>query len=125
MIEFKSDRIQQEYKQLLVQNQRLYRLIECLSQFTSLEFNKPLFITSILRTEAEHKELYKDTPNAPTTSPHLFWRGVDLRSTIYTDTEIQRMLKFLNCFLYQGGAKPTAIYHSIAGNAIHFHVQYA
>lgn len=123
MIDFKTDRVKNEYAELLKKNQRLYRIIECLAQFTTLEFGKGIVITSIFRTPEEHAELYKQTTNPPATSPHMTWNAVDLRSSIYTDIEIQRMLKFLNCFLYKGGAKPTAIYHVILGNTYHFHIQ--
>lgn len=125
MIDFKTDRVKSEYAELLKQNQRLYRLVECIAQFTDLEFKKPVFITSILRTEAEHKGLYKDVPNPPPMSPHCYWRGVDLRSSIYTENEIQRIVKFANCFLFHGGAKVTALYHTLPNNALHLHIQYA
>lgn len=127
MVQFKTDRIKDEYSQLHESNNRLWQLIYTLSQFTELEFNKDVVLTCIYRTEEENNALYAETPpeKRPPTSPHCSWKAVDLRSTIYTDTEITRMLEFLNCFRYQGGQRKVAIYHLINGNTWHMHIQYS
>lgn len=125
MIEFKTKRIEDEFRELPTKNLRLFELLHVIERYCHLEFNKPIVLTEILRTMEEQKALYAQTPNPPTDSPHMHWRAFDLRSTVYTDAEIQRLLKFINNFQYQKGAKPTALYHKIAGNAYHFHVQYA
>lgn len=127
LITFKSDREDVEFKALQGHNPRLVRLIETLAEFTSLEFKKGLVITSVFRTQDEHDQLYKHTApeKKPKTSPHMVWQAVDLRSWVYSDREIERMLAFLNTFSYQGGQRKVAIYHTVAGNAAHFHIQYS
>lgn len=97
-----------------------------LADFVHFEFKEDLVVTSIFRTQAEHDALYALTPpdKRPKTSPHMYWNAFDIRSTVFSDAEKQRMLKFLNCFTYlTGQGKPVAILHSIAGNVEHFHVQ--
>ncbi len=126
MVEFKTDRIKKEYLELKTKNNRLYRLIECISEFVSLEFNKNVVLTEVLRTQAEFEALYAQTPPAqkPARSPHMDWKAVDLRSSIYTPEEITRLVAFCNQFRFRAGLKKVAIYHKINGNAFHFHVQF-
>lgn len=125
-IQFKTDRQKEEWFQLQSKNYKLYRLVKALNEFTELEFNKDILLTEVFRTQAEFDSLYTQTPieQRPKTSPHLNWGAVDLRSSIYSDREIQRLLSFLNVFTYFGGQRKVALYHTIAGNTMHFHIQY-
>jgi hypothetical protein len=125
-LKFKTDRIEKEFKELEAEkNKALAALVNMLSTFVSLELNKDVVLTEIYRTKEEFDMLYSHTPaeRRPKTSPHLFWRAVDIRSKIYTDAEIKRILSFLNTFRYVEG-RPVGIYHAIAGNVSHFHIQY-
>ena len=81
-------------------------------------------ITSIYRTKEEHDALYKNTPNPPPGSVHMAFEGVDIRSSDFSAADIERMLTFLNCFTFRNGKK-VALYHQVAGNAFHFHIQFA
>lgn len=125
MVQFKTPREQDEFNKLLVHNPKLYSVAQALSIFVEQEFNKPVIITSILRTAEEQAELYKDVPadKKVLSSPHMRWEAFDLRDSIYSPREIERMLSFLNMFTYQGGQRAVAIRHTIAGNVSHFHVQ--
>lgn len=127
MIEFKSERVKNEWNELATKNNRLFQLTISLSFFTNMEFKKPVFITHIFRTPEEHAELYKETPadKRPATSPHMRWEALDLRSSLYTAREKERITQFLNCFSYQGGQRKVCIIHTIAGNVEHTHVQYS
>jgi hypothetical protein len=125
-LKFKTTRIETEFKQLEAEkNKALAALVYSLATFVSLELNKDVVLTEVLRTQEEFDKLYAATPVAkrPKTSPHLFWRAVDIRSSIYTPDEIKRILAFLNAFRYIEG-RPVALYHAIAGNVAHFHIQY-
>lgn len=121
---FKTKKIESEYNELPVRNGRLFQVLRALEIYCRIEFNKDLVITHIYRTPEEHKQLYAMTKNPPTSSPHQFWEGVDLRSSTFTQPEIDKMVGFLNCFTFRNGKK-TAIYHAIAGNVPHFHIQVA
>lgn len=125
-IQFKTSRIEFEWGFLQLNNYKLYRLVKNLSEFVDLEFNKPILLTEVHRTQEEFDSLYSATPleKRPKTSPHLRWGAVDLRSSIYTPREIERMLIYLNQFTYYGGQRKVALYHVINGNAYHFHIQY-
>lgn len=126
-IEFKEASLGVEFFELQAKNPRLHRLINLLHDYTMLEFNKGVVITHIFRTPEQQKELYKDTPadKRPTTSPHMTWGAVDIRSSIYDAKQIDKMLKFLNTFTYAGGQRSVAIHHMVAGNTWHTHIQYA
>lgn len=126
-MQFKSERIALEYQTLQQKNEKLWRLISLADQFSKLELGgKEITLTMIYRTQAEHDELYKDTPASqkPKVSPHQLWQAVDIRSSIYSAREIERLLAFLNNFTYQGGQRKVSSYHMVAGNTYHFHVQY-
>jgi hypothetical protein len=125
MISFKTPQIEKEFEELKNKNVRLRRLLVCANEFCELEFNKSLVLTQIFRTPEEQKALYAQTANPPAASPHMIWRGADIRSTVFTAREIERLLAFLNTFSYQGGQRKVSIYHAIAGQALHFHVQYS
>lgn len=125
MIKFKDTKLEREYNELPVHNARLYKLLSALNAFCELELSKDIVITHLYRTQAEHDSLYAKTPPAqrPGRSPHQDWNAVDLRSSVFNDAEIKRMLSFLNCFTYRAG-KPVAMYHAIAGNVFHYHIQF-
>lgn len=71
----------------------------------------------------EQKALYPNPTTMPKNSPHLNWEGADVRSTDFTEREIEKMVTFLNLFSYVGGQRPVAIYHNV-GNGVHLHLQY-
>lgn len=120
---FKEQRESAEYTQLLAQNNRLWWLLSCIDVFCKFELHKDICITSVFRTPEEHKALYAATPNPPVSSPHMFWEAADIRSSDFTQTEIDRMVKFANEFTFRNG-KQVALYHQVSGNAYHFHIQY-
>lgn len=126
MLTTKTPKIEAELKLLQIHNPRLYSLLEMLSKFSELELGKDIMITSILRTQAEHDALYAATEASkrPTSSPHMFWEAVDIRSAGIPPIAKSRMLNFLNQFSFRNG-KQVAMCHAIAGGAEHFHIQYA
>lgn len=122
---FKTPRIDEEYRSLYLHNKRLLYVLMALDYYCQVEFNKDFCVTSILRTQGEHDALYASTPEPkPPTSPHCNWEAADLRSSDFDMLQIDKIVKFLNCFTFRGG-RPTALYHTIPGNAMHLHTQVA
>jgi hypothetical protein len=126
MILFKTDRIKQEFLKLQTLNPNLYKLIGIIGFFCEEELHKDITLTEVFRTQEEQKALYAQTPpeRRPAFSPHMYWRAVDIRSFNFTQAEIARILALANCFRYVQG-KPVALCHSVTGNAMHLHFQYA
>jgi hypothetical protein len=124
-MQHKTPKIAEEFIKLEQQNKKLYDLLLLADKYSRMELGKELVLTHIFRTKAEHEELYKDTPAAkrPASSPHQIWRAADLRSTIYTDAQIKKLLAFFNTFTGIQG-KPVAVHHVVAGQQWHFHVSY-
>lgn len=122
-MQFKTDRIKSEFDQLNVKNPRLHALLIVLDQFAILELGHEITLTCILRTKEENDALYAATPvdQRPKNTPHCSWLAADLRSSDFTQDQINRLLALANQFKWQ---RTVAICHAIAGNVMHFHVQY-
>lgn len=123
-----SPRLKKELIELQDKNKELHELVIDLYKWIAKEINKDTIITMIFRTDAEQDELYKHSDkykNKPFKSPHQFWHAVDLRTSIYNDEEIEKIVKYLNdkydSTNYYGW---TAKAHAIKGNAMHFHINY-
>lgn len=123
-----SERIKSELSQLKSENKPLFSLIVDLADWINSEFDKKTVITMIYRTDEEQAELYKHSERyqkKPFKSPHQFWHAIDLRTWIYTEEEIQKIVKYLNDkYNASNYYKWTAKAHAIKGNAMHFHIQY-
>lgn len=122
MIHFKTPRIEKEFHELPLQNKRLYVLIQAASQYSEFEFKKEITITDLYRTPEENKNLY--APGAePVNRPHTLWEGADLRSIIYSPSQIERFVTFLNMWSGYDGKRVTALFHLVPGGSPHFHLQ--
>ena len=117
-IQFKDESLRQEYTSLALRNWRLFNLLSALEVFVRLELKKDLIITEIYRDAATNS-----AQGGIANSPHMTWEGVDIRSWIYTEAEIQRILAFLNTFTFRNG-KQVGVYHAVKNGAPHFHIQY-
>jgi len=70
--------------------------------------------------------LYAATPvdkRPKNPSPHMVWQAADIRTKDLTEDQIEFLLKELNSNEVYGGRRKCALYHEIAGNAKHLHVQ--
>lgn len=108
-------------------NERLRNIILCLDYFSVAKFGKEIVITDIYRTQEEQDEIYKKHPNykkKPWKSVHQFWRGIDIRSSIFEKEEINELLFVLNRIPYdpKRSKKKTAQVHTV-GKGLHFHIQ--
>lgn len=124
---FKTETERTEWEQLDLKNPRLHSLILWLENYVQLNFGKELTLTEIFRSQEEFDALYAQTPpeQRPARSPHQDWHAVDIRSSVFTGSEIQKMISVLNTFKYKDGSKQVCVYHQIAGNVMHFHIQYS
>jgi hypothetical protein len=119
MIRFKDTSVEKEFYQLSLQNKRLYKFALALEIFIDLELKKEILITEIHRDEATNK-----AQGGIDLSPHLTWEGMDLRSWIYTESEIERIKAFANTFSFRNG-KQICVYHAVKNGAPHLHIQIA
>lgn len=129
----KAARLRMEFRQLREENLPLAALLQDLADFVALEFDQPVIITQIYRTEQEQGRLYDpaDSPKTRRTSPHTRWEAVDIRDRIYTDAQKRAIIRFLkthydatNQFRRLPGGAKTCWLHPLRGGVNHFHVQY-
>lgn len=118
-IQFKTDRIRDEYSQLISKNSKLFTMLEDIERFISETLNKDVVITSIYRSPEENAALYNGNP--PKSIPHTTWEAFDLRSSVYTDDEINKILAYVTSNYKNTNGKTPALYHVIPGNVYHFH----
>lgn len=130
MMEFKTDRIRNEWTQLRAKNYALYAMVESLEDFVGAELNKKVLLTCIYRSQADQESIYgRGTKRS---SPHMRWEAVDLRDWIYTPAEKDKIIKWLKAnydqtnqlSVIRPAASRTVWLHVVPGQAWHFHLQY-
>lgn len=126
-LKFKTTKQETEFGELQTKNPGLYNIGVTLSVFVKNAFNKDVVVTDVFRTKEEFDALYAATPieKRPKDSPHCHYNAFDLRSRLYTEAEIRQLLNYLNNNFKNPSGLPIALYHKIAGNVEHFHIQYS
>jgi hypothetical protein len=121
---FKTERIHNEFIDLQnTKNKKLGSILNILDEYCQIEFGKDICLTEVFRTPEEQVELYRKSASHPKTSPHMYWKAVDVRSSDWTLVQRNRMLQVLNSFTYTSGqGKVVSFVHDV-GNGLHFHVQ--
>jgi len=126
-INHKTDRINDEFLHLDEHNVPLEELVWDVASYCKKQFNKDITITMIWRHQTEQDDIYKDNEQYQIQefkSPHQFWQAVDLRSSIFTEEEIDDIVKYLNDKYNESNYyKWTAKNHNV-GRGDHFHIQY-
>ena len=117
---FKTKNEKKEWKKLEKKHPKMLNLIIKTAQFTKKNFDKPLVITELHRTQAEQNKLYGG--KAKKKSWHQFWMAVDFRSRIFTNAEIMSIIEYIKTEFKSEGKKLRVLYHRINGNVYHFHV---
>lgn len=79
-------------------------------------------VTSVYRSEADHAALLARLGRDYYPSVHMFWRGLDLRSWVYEQDEIDMLVGSLNQRFKYGRGKRVAVYHDVGAGA-HLHLQ--
>lgn len=118
-----SQRIKNELIELKTKNRELFDLIIDLYHYADHHFKKDVIITMIYRTQEEQESIYG--PGVKKKSPHQFWHAIDIRSRIYTQEEIDRMVSYLNG-RYNGDNyyRWTTKVHEVGNHGMHFHIQF-
>jgi len=123
-----SQRIKDELVAIKKHNKPLYDLIIDLYKWIDKEFSKDTIITMIYRNSSEQDATYSFSDKykkKPWKSPHQFWQACDLRVWIYTDEEIDKIVKYLNNkYNNSNYYRWTAKDHKVGSGASHFHIQY-
>ena len=120
-------RIRRELYALKKRNKDLYDLSVDLSHFIQRQFKKDIIVVMIYRTQGEQNWLYRNSrkyKEQKFISPHQMWHAVDIRSRIFTKTEIKQVVDYINeKYDKSNFYRWTAKYHSV-GSGYHFHFQY-
>lgn len=124
-MKFKTPREEKECAQLPQKNPKLQMLLINIDAYAIANFSKEITITRIYCTKEEEDALYvEDMSKRPKISPHEVWEAADLRSSVFTEDEINNLVNYCNeGWKYHDGSHPVALYHMIAGNTYHFHIQ--
>jgi len=129
-VEFKneSSRLSSEWTSLLEKNAFLHGLIRDINTYTQTNFKKTITLTMIYRTDQEQAYLYKDDARYKERqfkSPHQFWHAVDIRSRTFTDSEVTKLVAYINDkYDADNYYRWTAKNHNV-GSGIHFHIQFS
>ena len=88
------------------------RLMLCdLENYALAMYGKEIVITDLLRPTDK-------------TSVHFYGRGADVRSWMFNDVQIAEMKFYISQkYPYQGGKKPTFLYHRVGDGVHHIHIQ--
>ena len=125
MILFKTENEKQEWNDSKLDN-RLKFIVYSISGYVKEKWNVDLTITEVFRIQQEQDRVYKDNPEykiSPWLSVHQEWRGIDFRSTDFTNEQINELLKYINDIVDYGRiGKNTMICHDV-GSGLHLHLQ--
>ena len=118
---FKTEIIKKEWKKLAEKNPFLYQLLKDIEDYSIDQFNLVPVVTCIYRSQEETKRIYgRYKP-----SVHEFWRGVDIRSWIYTDEQLEQLVNFIKDNYEYDPKRPNkniVIVHNV-GKGKHVHIQ--
>lgn len=109
---FKEARFKDEFWQV----NPMVRLILCdVDVYSQQHFNKEIVVTDMMRTL---------DPSNPKPQPHAYGNAADLRSFIYTESELVEMKFYINQkYPYQTAGKDTFLVHDV-GKGRHIHLQW-
>ena len=120
-IEFKTKQIEKEWDELGSTNVKFKVMMLEVANFVQVHFAKCIMVTSILRTPQDQIKLYGYVKP----SVHMYWRGVDLRSSVYEAEEIAEIVRMINTKYSYDTSRPEkscCLYHD-EGFGAHFHFQ--
>lgn len=123
-----SQRLKNELTELRTKNKELFDLIIGLYHYAELQFDKDVIMTMIHRTDEEQDEIYKDSERYKKKkfkSPHQFYQGIDIRNSIYSQEELDQIVKYLNDkYNDKNYYKWTTKVHVVGNRGMHFHIQF-
>ena len=136
-MKFKYDHLQDE---ISIISPHLRAMLFEADYFSKKQFDKEIIITELLRTQAMQNAYYTSKINegfyviinnmkyysldkkSPTLSVHQVGRGADLRSTIYTEDEIELLCSHIRTYFPYNAKHKSCLYHNV-GKGFHFHLQ--
>jgi len=118
-VQFKTERQQKEWSDPQL-DPRLRAILLAMAEYIQRNYDKPMVVTSVWRTNEEQKSIYG--PDTTRRSPHEFWRAIDIRTWIYDHDEVMGIIAFLNKWWPRKDGKPLALYHDV-GRGAHLHIQ--
>ena len=121
VIIFKYNKIRKAWKSWIKAKNPIVPKMIALANFVKTNFNKPIVITELERTQAEQNKIYGKKRGKK--SWHQFKAAADLRVRIYTATEIVQIVSFLKKYEKANALRLTVLYHDI-GLASHIHFQF-
>lgn len=119
---FTSPRQEREWNQMVTGGYMIVPVVQYVAEASIRLMGKQVVVTSILRTKQEQAELCEKLGVPYYDTVHTLWRGVDLRSRIYTPDEIEVLRSMTNKAFRYGRGKDVAVFHDV-GAGPHFHLQ--
>ena len=118
---FKTDRERDEWAELFNKNKMLYSIALDVSSFSIREFGIMPLITEIQRSAEENEAIY----GYRKVTVHMYWRGLDFRSWLYTTEQVKKIEEYINNKYYYDKNRPSkkvCLAHNV-GAGMHFHFQ--
>lgn len=120
-LEFKTDKIKQQFKELEKHNRSLSLIVKAIDKRFKKDLKKDVVLTEVFRTFEEQDKIYGKNASI---SPHMVWEAVDIRTHGISDKDIRSLLFALNNTFNEINIYPvTAIFHDI-GLGPHLHIQF-
>ena len=125
MLIFSTKRQEEEFENKSLDD-RLRLLVYFIWSYIEYNYKRDMVITDIYRYKHEQDQIYKDNPEykkKPWDSVHQYWRGLDFRSAVFNQSEINNILDYINKIVpYGTPGHFTLICHNV-GSGMHFHLQ--
>lgn len=121
-MQFKTDKLKKDFEAAKAAKLRIVELAEWFEALSKKLYSKEPVVTDFIRTMADQVALYGKEQD----SVHLHKRGIDFRSSMYSDAEIVKLAEETNKVWQYDAKQPSlkcCLYHKIAGGAYHFHFQ--
>lgn len=119
---FKAPHMEIEWVHMVEQKMMLVPVVLYVAELSRVQFGKIPVVTSIFRSDDDHRALMERVEMEYRPTVHSHWRGVDLRSWIYEAPEIDALVQAANDRFGYGRGKKVAIYHDVGAGG-HFHLQ--
>lgn len=121
-VDFKTNRIEQEYEQLKSKNKELFRIVEFADRQLEFVSSKNVVITEIYRTQAEQDRYYRGKKKFR--SRHQDWLAVDIRSRHLNLFQISTIIDTINNVYGDGNFYTTTAFYHDMGLGKHIHIQF-
>jgi len=122
MVQFKDRKAWEEWAHLVEGGYMVVPLVLYAEHISMTRFNSGIVITHVFRSDEEQKALCESLGIEYYPTVHSHWRGVDLRSRIYSVARSNELAEAVSQSFVYGRGKRSAIYHNV-GAGPHIHLQ--